>query len=109
MEIAEEEVLEQMEEVEFEIDQSAFQVEEASCPTCNIKMDKVIENKDLFDGAVTIHIIQFQCSKCKKVFLDLEQAKKQELFLKLERLSQKQSLEYLNHCLSNGGMQKVTA
>ena len=33
-------------------------------------------NKSLFDGSLTFHIIKFKCLKCKKEYLDLEEAQK---------------------------------
>ena len=81
--------LEKMEEVKAEIDEESFKVTTGMCPNCNVKMEKIIENKNLFDGAITFHIIKFRCNECGKEFLDLEQAEKYDLYLLFEKLSKK--------------------
>ena|SRR3989338_2709499 len=94
--------LEKMEEVEVEIDRGAFDVEQADCPKCKVKMMKIVDDKDLFDGAMAIHIIKFKCGQCKKEYLDLHQAEKYNLYLKLSKVSQERPMEFLSHCLANG-------
>lgn len=85
-----EEELSKFEEVkDLVIDKDSFKLSEGFCPECNQKMDKVIENKNLFDGAVTFHIIKYRCTKCNKEYLDLEQAEKLDLFLIINKLSKK--------------------
>lgn len=81
--------LEKMKEVKAEIDIESFKVITGVCPTCNQKMEKIIQNKNLFDGAITFHIIKFRCSKCRKEYLDIEQAQKYDLYLLLEKFSKK--------------------
>ena len=93
------EELEKMEEVKLEIDEEAFKVDKGNCPNCQKKMDKFIENKNLFDGSMTFHIIKFKCGGCKKEYLDLDQAETYDLFLTLNKISQKKPLEFLNTCL----------
>ena len=77
--------LENMETVKLEVDEKSFTVTSGECPTCNEKMEKIIENKNLFDGSLTFHLIKFRCEKCGKEYLDLEQAEKYDLYLILER------------------------
>ncbi len=96
------EELEKMEEVEFEIDPGAFKVDKAFCPDCKKKMEQIVENKDLFDGTMTIHIIKFKCEQCGKEYLDLNQAEKYNLYLKLSKVAPERPMEFLNHCLANG-------
>ena len=69
------------------IDENSFKIAEGICPECSKKMDKVIENKSLFNGAVTFHIIKYKCGKCSNEYLDLEQAEKLDLFLIFKKLS----------------------
>lgn len=69
------------------IDENSFKVAEGICPECNEKMDKIIENKSLFNGTVTFHIIKYRCGRCNKEYLDLEQAEKLDLFLIFKKLS----------------------
>ena len=85
-----EEELSELEEIrDMVIDKNSFRLGEGFCPECNEKMDKIIENKNLFDGAITFHIIKYRCTKCNKQYLDLEQAEKLDLFLIINRLSRK--------------------
>ena len=92
--------LEKLEEVKtFKIDNESFKVVEGFCPVCNKKMNKLIENKSLFDGTLTFHIIKFRCDKCDKEFLDLEQAKSYDLFLLLRNIAKK-PLSVLNETIN---------
>lgn len=84
-----------MEEVEFKVDKTSFEVEEGICPACGKEMTKVIENKSLFDGALSFHLIKFRCNLSGKEFLDLNQAKKYDLFLLLNKISSKKKLKDL--------------
>ena len=85
-----EEELSKFEEVrDIIIDKNSFKLSEGVCPECNQKMDKIIENKNLFDGAVTFHIIKYKCTNCSREYLDLEQAEKLDLFLIISKLSKK--------------------
>lgn len=83
--------LEEMKEVKVKINEDSFKVTTGICPHCNIKMEKIIENKNLFDGAITFHIIKFRCNKCEKEYLDLNEAQKYDLYLLLEKFSKKPS------------------
>src|SRR3989338_1517623 len=85
--------MEKLEEVEIEVSKDAASVNEGICPSCNERMVKYIDNKNLFDGALTFHIIKFKCLKCKKEYLDLEEAEKYDLFLKLEKAGKDKALE----------------
>lgn len=70
-----------LEEVEMKLDEKAFRVDKATCPSCGLKMHKIIENKSLFEGSLTFHIIKLHCEKCHREYLDLEQAQVYDLFL----------------------------
>jgi len=70
-----------MQEVEMKLDEKAFRVDKSVCPNCGLKMRKIIENKSLFEGSLTFHIIKFHCEKCDRQYLDLEQAQVYDLFL----------------------------
>ncbi|MBI4170742.1 MAG: hypothetical protein HY514_03540 [Candidatus Aenigmarchaeota archaeon] len=72
-------------EVKLKFAEKSFRVDKAVCPACGIKMQKIIENKSLFDGSLTFHIIKFKCEKCKKEYLDLEQAEIYDLFLTMSK------------------------
>lgn len=78
--------LEKLEEVKLEIGNDAISANEGICPKCNERMTKYVDNKNLFEGALTFHIIKFKCLKCRKEYLDLEEAQKYDLFLKLEKI-----------------------
>ena len=84
--------MEDLEEVKLEINKDALVVNEGVCPKCKDKMTKYIDNKSLFDGTLTFHIIKFKCLKCKKEYLDLNEAQKYDLFLKLEKIGKERAL-----------------
>ena len=93
------EELEKLKEVKIKVDKDSFKVTEGICPKCNNKMVKVIENNSLFDGALTFHIIKFRCDKCKKEYMDLEQAEKYDLFLALKKISGEKSIDFVSNNL----------
>ncbi len=72
-------------EVKTKFSKKAFRVDKAVCPNCGIKMQKIIENKSLFDGSLTFHIIKLRCEKCRKEYLDLEQAEIYDLYLMMSK------------------------
>ena len=92
-----EEELSEFEEVnDFLIDKNSFKLSEGFCPECTQRMDKIIENKNLLDGALTFHIIKYKCAKCKKEYLDLNEAQKYDLFLKLEKVGRERALALIS-------------
>lgn len=94
-----EEKLSKFEEVkDFEIDGDSLKVSEGICPECNMKMDKVIENRNLFDGALTFHIIKYRCQKCNKEYMDLKQAEKYDFYLSLKKI--KRPISYITQSLT---------
>ena len=88
-------------EIDVDINTNAFKVDNATCPNCGIKMEKIIENKSLFDGSVTFHIIKLKCEKCKKEYMDLEQAAKYDLFLIMTKNLGNKPLEKVSKAISN--------
>ncbi len=93
------EELEQLEEVNVEVDEESFKVAKAECPACDKKMNKKIENKSLFNGVLTFHIIKFRCAECKKEYLDLEQAETYDLYLALSKISALKPVHGVTHDL----------
>ena len=86
-------------EVKIRIKEKAFRVDKALCPHCGIKMQKIIENKSLFDGSVTFHIIKFRCGRCRREYMDLEQAEKYDLYLIMSKRLDKKPLEKVSRNL----------
>ena len=80
-----EEELDKLEEVNIKIDENSFEVSEGICPECNEKMSKYIANFNLFDGALTFHLIKFRCDKCKKEYLDMNEAEKYDFYLLMKK------------------------
>src|SRR3989344_1856093 len=92
-----EEELNELEEADIKIDENASEVNEGVCKDCNENLVKIIENKNILDGAITFHIIKLKCPRCEKTYLDLNQAEKYDFLLTLEKATnQKQSLESLS-------------
>lgn len=69
-----------------------MQIEESNCLDCKIKLIKQKEDKNLFDGAVVFHFTKLKCPQCKKEYLDMKEAKKYDLFLKLRKMGKEQAL-----------------
>jgi len=92
------EELEKLEEVKLEITKESFKVDKAICPICKKRMTPFVENQNLFEGALTFHIIKFKCEQCGKEYLDLEQAEKYDLFLLMSK-AQGKPIELLVKCL----------
>ena len=80
------EELENLEEIKLEINKDTLNINKGICPKCNEKMVKYIDNKSLFEGTLTFHIIKFRCLKCDKEYMDLDEAEKYDLFLKLQEI-----------------------
>lgn len=79
------EELEKLEEVDIKFDKNAAYVKKGVCPDCNEKFVKVVEDSDVLGGDVTFHITKLKCPKCGKKYLDLNNAEKYDLLLKLEK------------------------
>lgn len=78
------EELEKLEEVNIEFDKDAGHVDDGICPRCNEKFIKVVENRTVGNWA-TFHITKLKCPKCSEVYIDLEQGKKNDIVLRLEK------------------------
>ena len=77
--------LENLEEVKFKIEKSAFEPKTLTCSKCNIKMDKK-EIEIHLDGGIYIRLNGFECPKCKKEYLGLEESKKLDKAMMLSRM-----------------------
>ena len=85
-----------LEEAELEFDSRAFEVTEGICKDCGEKLTKVVENKNILDGAITFHIIKLRCLRCGKEYLDLDQAEKYDFLLALSNaIKNKKALDFL--------------
>lgn len=85
--------LKKLKEDRLELDKGAFEVNEGICKDCKEKLIKIVENRSLFSGALTFHIIKLKCPRCGKEYLDLDQAEKYDLLLTLEKASKDKPLE----------------
>gem|GEM_PF-2310812 len=72
-----------------------MQDQEIKCLDCKIKMIKYKEDKSLFDGAMTFNFIKLRCPQCKKEYLNLEEAKKYDQYLKLKKMGREKALATL--------------
>lgn len=89
-----------MKEAKMEIGGKAFRVDKSVCPHCDLKMHKIIENKSLFDGSLTFHIIKLKCEKCSREYLDLEQAEVYDMYLILNKRFAGRPLEAISERFS---------
>ena len=89
------EELKQLQEEKFEVAEDASTVNEGICKECHEKMIKIVENRSIFNGALTFHVIKLKCQQCGKEYLDLDQAETYDLFLTLEKMSKENPLEII--------------
>ncbi|MAG02210.1 hypothetical protein CMI42_02640 [Candidatus Pacearchaeota archaeon] len=92
------EELENLEEVNFEIDKSAFEVNGGVCRNCNGRLLKMVENRDIGNW-VTLHFKKLKCNECSKEYLDLNNAEEYDLLLNLEKAF-KQPINVLSQKIS---------
>ncbi len=76
---------EELEDVEFKIDKSAFEPKSMTCSKCNLKMKRAEMGIGLENG-VFVNVSGFECAKCKKRYLGLEEAKKLDKALIVSRV-----------------------
>jgi hypothetical protein len=77
--------LDEMEEVEFKIEKNALKPNELTCSKCNIKM-KHTEIEVSLDSGIFVKAAGFECEKCRKKYFGLEEAKKLDKAMVLNRL-----------------------
>ncbi len=80
--------LEKLEKVNFKIDHDAFAPKELTCPACKIKMKRA-EIEVSLDYNIFIRLHGFECNKCKKRMLGLEESRKLDKAMILSRLLKK--------------------
>ena len=83
--IQEEIEFDKLEDVNFEIEKHAFSPKEMTCSNCKIKMKNAGINVNLAN-VVSISLNGFECSKCKKKYLGLEEARKIDNALIVSRI-----------------------
>ena len=93
------EELKELEEESFDLDKNAFEVNDGICKDCGGRLIKIVENRNILDGAITFHIIKLKCQNCGKEYLDLNQAEKYDFALLLER-AVRQPLDKLSRRIS---------
>ena len=92
----EEELIEEdlEEEADFEIDKDAFKAKALHCDNCNKNMDKVSLDVDIPDTSLTIHLEVFRCKKCRREYLNGEQAEKLDRALSISKAMTKKGVVY---------------
>lgn len=68
--------IEELEEVDFTFDKDAFKAKEFHCDRCNKKMDLVNTEMDIPNSPIKVKLKVFRCGKCKKEYLNFEEADK---------------------------------
>ena len=77
--------LDRLEEVKFEIDKGAYNPKTVTCSRCNLKMQKAELDINLGSG-IGIKVSGFECSKCKKKYLGLEQSRRLDKAMMINRI-----------------------
>ncbi|HLC57500.1 MAG TPA: hypothetical protein VJH95_02930 [Candidatus Nanoarchaeia archaeon] len=78
--------IEKLEPAEFKFDKNAFKSEHLTCDDCNAEMKKTEIEMGMPDKSLVARLSAFQCPKCKKEYLNFEEAKKLDKALMLSRL-----------------------
>ena len=76
--------LEKMEKVKFTIAREALKPKVLTCSKCNVKMRKA--EIDISLGDVFMKVSGFECPKCNKRYLGLEEAKKLDKAMIISRV-----------------------
>ena len=77
--------LDDLEDVKFKIDKTAFEPEALTCSKCKIKMKKT-EIEVSLDGNIAVKALGFECPKCKKRYLGLGESKKLDKAMIISRM-----------------------
>jgi hypothetical protein len=77
--------LDELEDAKFEIEKEAFKPKTLTCSKCKIKMKKAKIETNLA-GGVNIELSGFECPKCKKRYLGLDEARKLDKALIISRM-----------------------
>lgn len=77
--------LEKLENVKFKIEKEAFKPKTLTCSRCNIKMKRTKIDINL-EESISIILFGFECPRCKKRYLGLEEAKKLDKALIVSRM-----------------------
>ncbi len=80
--------LNEMEEVELKIEKSALKPKELTCSRCNAKM-KQTEIEVALESGIFVKANGFECTKCKKKYFGLDEARKLDRAMVLNRLLSK--------------------
>lgn len=84
---------EDLEDVKFKIEKGAFKPKTLTCSKCHIKMKKSEIDINLM-GNVSIGISGFECPKCKKRYLGLEEATKLDKAMIMSRFIRSDKKEF---------------
>jgi len=77
--------LDELEDAKFKIEKKAFKPRAVHCSKCNIKTREADVGMNL-EGGVYLKLSGFECPKCKKRYLSLEESKKLDRALIVSRI-----------------------
>lgn len=78
--------IESLEEAHFTFDKDAFKAKEMHCDLCKKKMNLVNTEIDIPNSHLSVKLKAFKCEKCKKEYLNFEEADKLGKALQVSRL-----------------------
>ena len=82
------------EEVEFEIEEKAFE-SPAFCTKCKKKMETITTDFQMPGGELTLHIAASKCPKCGRELLNAKQAEKfQEMLVLMDAINDKSIMKF---------------
>ena len=89
--------LDELEDVKFRIEKGAFRPRTLTCSKCNLRMKKA-EIEISLEGGVSLRVLGFECPKCQKRHLGLEEARKLDKALIISRMIRNDSYKPIIAC-----------
>lgn len=83
--------IENLEDAKFTFGKEAFKAKSLYCDECNSKMNQEVMEIEIPNSSLSIKLNAFRCIKCKKEYLNFEEAKKLDRVFILSRLMNAES------------------
>lgn len=78
--------IDKLEEVKVTFDKEAFRAKSMHCDACNRIMKQIRIDMGMPDSFLSVRLNAFRCTKCKKEYLNFEEARKLDRALLISRL-----------------------
>ena len=79
--------IEKLKGAKFTFDKEAFKAKSLHCDNCNVEMKQARIEMNLPDSFLSVKLNVFRCAKCKKEYLNFEEARKLDRALLISRMT----------------------